>query len=109
MNPALFPPLISTCARTMKRGHQDTSEQMSAPGGSEENKLPNHQEQHHGSHRRSDGMQQQQQHREGKDFAAQEAAMRAASAARWAKDERFNLKNAFGLQLQRLEVKLRWR
>ncbi|CAN0553127.1 unnamed protein product, partial [Ectocarpus sp. 12 AP-2014] len=88
-----------------QRGHQETSGQMSAPGGLEESKLPNHQERHHGSHRRSCGMQQQQQqHREGKDFAAQEAAMRAASAARWAEDERFNLKNAFGLQLQRLEM-----
>ncbi|CAN0019560.1 unnamed protein product [Ectocarpus sp. 12 AP-2014] len=86
-------------------GHQETSEHMSSPGGLEESKLPNHQEQHHGSHRRSYGMQQQQQqHREGKDFAAQEAAMRAASAVRWAEDERFNLKNAFGLQMQRLEM-----
>ncbi|CBJ31731.1 hypothetical protein Esi_0278_0041 [Ectocarpus siliculosus] len=87
-----------------QRGHQETSEQMSAPGGLEESKLPNHQEQHHGYRRRSDGMQQQQQHREGTGFAAKEAAMRAASAARWAEDERFNLKNAFGLQLQRLEM-----
>lgn len=31
--------------------------------------------------------------------------MRAASAARWAEDELFNLKNAFDLQLKRLEVK----
>lgn len=30
--------------------------------------------------------------------------MRAASAARWAEDERFDLQNAFGLQLERLEV-----
>lgn len=31
--------------------------------------------------------------------------MRAASAARWAEDELFNLKNAFDLQLKRLEVR----
>lgn len=37
-------------------------------------------------------------------FAAQEARMRAASAARWAEDELFSLKNAFDLQLKRLEV-----
>lgn len=30
--------------------------------------------------------------------------MRAGSAARWAEDELFNLKNAFDLQLKRLEV-----
>lgn len=30
--------------------------------------------------------------------------MRAASAARWAEDELFSLKNAFDLQLKRLEV-----
>ncbi|CAM9168820.1 unnamed protein product [Ectocarpus fasciculatus] len=83
-----------------QRGHQETSEQISAPEASEERKLPNRQHQLQGSHRRSNGRQQQ----EGHDFAAQEAAMRAASAARWAEDERFNLKNAFGLQLQRLEL-----
>lgn len=37
-------------------------------------------------------------------FAAQEEIMRAASAARWAEDELFHLKNAFDLQLKRLEV-----
>lgn len=93
----------------MKRGQQETSGQISAPERSEESKLPDHQQQHHGSHWRSDGRQQQQEHQKGKDFAAREAAMRAASAARWAEDERFNLKNAFGLQLQRLEVKSMWR
>lgn len=51
---------------------------------------------------------QQQQQEAGRgaggDFAAQEAAMRATSASRWAEDEMFNLKNAFELQLKRLEV-----
>ena len=37
-------------------------------------------------------------------FEAREAAMRAASAARWAEDERFSLENAFHLQLKRVEV-----
>lgn len=33
--------------------------------------------------------------------------MRAANAANWAENERFNLQNAFGLQLKRLEVKVK--
>lgn len=41
---------------------------------------------------------------EGGGFPAREARMRAASAARWAEDELFNLRNAFDLQLKRLEV-----
>lgn len=31
--------------------------------------------------------------------------MRAKTAARWAENERFNLKNAFSLQLERLDVR----
>lgn len=42
--------------------------------------------------------------KEGEDFKAKEANMRATSLARWAEDERFNLENAFELQLKRLEV-----
>ncbi|CAM9690174.1 unnamed protein product, partial [Hapterophycus canaliculatus] len=37
-------------------------------------------------------------------FEEQEAMMRAASAARWAEDELLCLKNAFSLQLERLEA-----
>ncbi|CAM9971025.1 unnamed protein product, partial [Scytosiphon promiscuus] len=37
-------------------------------------------------------------------FEEREAVMRAASAARWGEDEFFGLKNAFGLQLERLEA-----
>lgn len=56
--------------------------------------------------RQSDGQQPHQPRAgEANDFAAKEARMRAASAARWAEDELFNLKNAFDLQLTRLEVK----
>lgn len=41
------------------------------------------------------------------EFRARETELRAASAARWAEDERFSLENAFGLQLKRLEVRPR--
>ncbi len=39
------------------------------------------------------------------EFRVLEAKMRAASEERWVEDELFNLKNAFDLQLKRLEVK----
>lgn len=54
-------------------------------------------EEHHRSSRRNSCDRQY-------DFKANEDAMRAASAARWGKDERLCLESAFSLQLKRLEV-----
>lgn len=64
----------------------------------------------HGSVRRDQQRECLPYHAEGRttlkdeEFEAKEAELRATSAARWAENELFSLDNAFGLQLQRLEV-----
>lgn len=90
-----------------QREHRWAGEQLTTlVSSSEKSKPPGDRQQHRPPEERGHrGHLEQQPSPNISSFDEQEAAMRAASAARWAEDERFGLKNAFGLQLERLEVK----
>lgn len=87
-----------------KMRNTQTSERLTALAPEPEGVATLEQE-HHACRPSERQPQQQPQAVGGGEFEIREAKMRAASAERWLEDELFNLKNAFDLQLKRLEVK----
>ena len=85
--------------------HEQGNENLVALAGTPEGVTSPEQEHH--ARRPSERQPQGRQHAAAgsSEFEAREAKMRAASAERWVEDELFNLKNAFDLQLKRLEVR----